>query len=157
VKLRHEILRIQIPFHAAGGSGFSRPPQALQWKLGVRVHDRRDSVVQVRFGDMSLIDKRQLKSVRSAHRTSRLDRPQIRSVAECSKHVAFARAFHLCIEPREWSKMTGPVQPMLRIDQRIKDLHLVHTLPQKLLCMSQTGGIGVGSDGAQNGFVVFNP
>jgi hypothetical protein len=46
---------------------------------------------------------------------------------------------------------------MLRIDQRIKDLHLVHTLPQKLLCMSQTGGIGVGSDGAQNGFVVFNP
>ena len=64
--LGHQILWIQIPFHAVGRGRFAETPQPLQGELGIRIDNRGNGVIQIFLGNVSLVDEGQLESVKKS-------------------------------------------------------------------------------------------
>jgi Tn3 transposase DDE domain len=52
--LGHQILWIQIPFHAVGRGRFAETPQPVQGELGIRIDNRGNGVIQIFLGNVSL-------------------------------------------------------------------------------------------------------
>jgi hypothetical protein len=65
--LGHQILWIQIPFHAVGRGRFAETPQPLQGELGIRIDNRGNGVIQIFLG-------RPTRTIRtkSSHKVSEL-------------------------------------------------------------------------------------
>src|ERR1017187_240109 len=82
VILRHEVLRVQIPFHPIGGCRLAGAPKLLQWELHIGIHNRCDCFIQEALSDVTLIYKSNLEAVNPTYRTRRLHRPQVAAKTE---------------------------------------------------------------------------
>lgn len=73
---------MEIPFGSVGRGMFAQPPDLRQGELVVPVDDRRDGLIQLVFGDVSLVNEGHLPPVEATYRSRRLCRTEVESIAE---------------------------------------------------------------------------
>jgi hypothetical protein len=88
----------------------------------VGIDDGHDRLVQGFFGDVSLVDEGHLFAVQALDRAGGLRRAQGAAIAKGGHEVALARLLQLGFVAGNRAEVLGPVQPVLRVGQRVENL-----------------------------------
>ena len=111
---------MHVPLHAVRGRALATAPEAVQPDAGIGVDHAGDRVVQAGLGHVALVDVGNVPAVQAPERPRGLARTQPAAVAEGGRHIPLARALQLGLEARDRAEVPGPIEPMLRVGQRLQ-------------------------------------
>src|SRR5260370_38831983 len=109
----YEDLGVEIPFGSVGGGMFAQPPDLRQGELVVPVDDRRDGLIQLVFGDVSLVYEGHLPPVEVTYRSRRLCRAEVESIAARGHKIPLGGIGGVSVRAWERSQGRWPGQRVL--------------------------------------------